>query len=162
MRIALDDHLLGDAHAADFDHTADVVAMQVDQHEMFGELLRVAEQLLFKRRVLFWCAAARPRASQRPRGDDAVFEPNQYLRRRPDDLEIAEIQEEQIGRGVEMAQRAIDVEWRQGEFHRHALRQHHLHHIAIDDVPLDTFDRLLEGLAAELGLEIHFLQRRAV
>ena len=51
VRIALDHHLLGHAHAAGLRDAADVVAAEVDQHHVLGALLRVGQQLGGERRV---------------------------------------------------------------------------------------------------------------
>jgi hypothetical protein len=48
---------------------ADVVARQVDQHQVLGALLRVGLQFGGQLRVLLRRGAARPRAGQRPDGD---------------------------------------------------------------------------------------------
>src|SRR3546814_4975516 len=45
--------LLADLHRAWRGDAADVVAAQVDQHQVFGPLLRISEQLGFERGVLF-------------------------------------------------------------------------------------------------------------
>jgi hypothetical protein len=46
VRIALDGKGVGDLHAAGLGDAADVVARQVDQHQVLGALLGVGEQFL--------------------------------------------------------------------------------------------------------------------
>jgi hypothetical protein len=42
----------GTLHAAGFGNTADVVAAEVDQHQVFGALLRIGQQLGFEGLIL--------------------------------------------------------------------------------------------------------------
>src|SRR3546814_9653732 len=65
VAVALDHELLADLHRAWLGDAADVVAAQVDQHQVFGPLLRISEQLGFERGVLFRCLPARAGAGQR-------------------------------------------------------------------------------------------------
>ena len=57
VRVALEGHVLRDAHAAVFRHAADVVAPQVDQHHVLGPLLLA--RLQFLRQALVVLGAAR-------------------------------------------------------------------------------------------------------
>ena len=66
MRIALDRHLLGDADAADLRDAADVVAAEVEQHHVFGPLLRGGRQLGGECVVALARGATRTRAGDRP------------------------------------------------------------------------------------------------
>src|SRR5690606_36659911 len=45
VRIAFDHHLVGDLDAADLGDAADIIACQVDQHDVFGDLLGVCLEL---------------------------------------------------------------------------------------------------------------------
>ena len=71
-----------------------------------------------------------------PDGDLAVAQAHQDLRARADELEAAEIEEEQERRGIEPAQRAVEREGRQRERRGEALRRHDLEDIAGADVVL--------------------------
>ena len=65
-----------------------------------------------------------------------------------DDLEAAEIEEAEIGRGIDPPQRAIERERRQVEAAGEALRQHDLERVARDDIVLRPGDHRVEfGLA---------------
>ena len=44
--IILDDHLFFDMHRTVFANAAQVIAAQIDQHDMFGALFRVGEQII--------------------------------------------------------------------------------------------------------------------
>ena len=62
-----------------------VVAGEVDEHEVLGLLLRVGEQLVGELEVALRGLAARPRAGDRVRVDPAVLHLDERLGRRPDD-----------------------------------------------------------------------------
>jgi hypothetical protein len=64
-------------------------------------------------------------------------------------VEVLEVEIEHVGRRVEAAQRAVQRQRAGGEGLAHALRQHDLHDVAVDDVLLGAAHRVLEGLLAE-------------
>ena len=51
VAVALDEELAGDLNGADLRHPANVVAAEVQQHQVFGPLLGVFEQSLGKRLI---------------------------------------------------------------------------------------------------------------
>jgi glycine hydroxymethyltransferase len=149
VRVALDDHLLGDADAADLGDASDVVAAEIDQHVVLGALLGIGDQLGGERLVLVGRRAARPRAGDRPELDAPRRQPHQRLRRRAGDLRLREAQVEHVRRRIDDAQRAVDVERVDVARHVEALRQHHLEGVAGEDVLAHALDRRLELLAGE-------------
>src|SRR5690606_4803353 len=52
MRVTLDRHQLVDLHAARHAHATEVVALQIDQHHVFGTLLGMADQFADARGVV--------------------------------------------------------------------------------------------------------------
>ena len=94
--------ILGDA--------ADVVAAQVDEHDVLGPLLGVGQQFVGEALVLFLGAAAAARAGQRADGDLAVDHADHDLRRAADQRALRRPQEEHERAGVHDPQRAVDVE----------------------------------------------------
>ena len=62
MTEALDDEALGHLHRSQLRHAADIVAAEIEQHQMLGALLRISEQLRLQRLVFFvgGAASARP------------------------------------------------------------------------------------------------------
>ena len=153
IRIALDDHLLGKPHRAGLGDTTDVVAAQVDQHQVFGQLLGIAEQVLLQRQISFFVGTAWTRAGDGADRDQAFLDPHQHFWRRPHHVEVTEVEEVHVGRRVEATQRAVQIDGCGLERDRHALGNHHLHAVASEDVVLDAVDRLLVILAAEAGAE---------
>ena len=134
LAVALDEELVGHLDGADLGDAADIVAAEVEQHQVLGALLRIGQQLGLERLVLVRRRAARPRAGDRADGDRAVAHPHQDLRARADDREAAEIEEIQERRGIDPAQRAVERERRQRERRLEALRQHDLEDVAGGDV----------------------------
>ncbi len=75
LAVALDEELVGDLDGADLGDAADIVAAEVEQHQVLGALLRIGQQLGFERLVLVRRRAARTRAGDRADGDRAVAAP---------------------------------------------------------------------------------------
>ena len=65
LAVIFEEEAVGDAHAADLRDAADIVAAEVEQHQMLGALLGVGEKLLGERLVFLRRGAARPRAGDR-------------------------------------------------------------------------------------------------
>ena len=156
MGVALDRHFVGEFDGTDLADPADVVAPQVDQHQMLGDLLGIGQQLLLQRLVLLRRRTTRPRAGDRPHGHLATLQPRQNLRGGADHVMILEIEEEHVGRRVETAQRAIEIQRRRLIRDRHALGRHALHDVPGQHVLLDLGDRVLVALLAETGMKVVF------
>ena len=108
--VALHIHQVFHLYRAVLAHPAQIVAAQVNQHDVLGALFFIAAHLLFEALVFGLVAAARMRAR-----DGTVFQlasghPHQHLRRRPQDLRLAHAQEIKIGRRIHLPQRAVKVE----------------------------------------------------
>ena len=153
VAVALDDHLFSELHRAGLGDPADIVAAEVDQHQVLGDFLRVGQQVGFEPPVLVRRLAAHPGAGDRPHGDFVAVDANQNFRAGTDDVVIVEIQAVQIRRWIEPAQRPVQRYRRFIERCAHPLRWHHLHHVAGGDVVLDPGNAGLEGVFAEAGHE---------
>ena len=94
--------ILGDA--------ADVVAAQVDEHDVLGALLGIGQQLFGQGTVLGLVGAAAAGAGQRPDRHRPVLDAHQDLGRAADQGEIAERQVEEKRAGIHHPQHAVDVE----------------------------------------------------
>ena len=93
--------------------------------------------------------AAPARAGDRADAYLAVAHAHQDFRAGDDDLEAAEIEKAEIGRGIDAPQRAIERERRQVEAAGEALRQHDLERVAGGDIVLRPGDHREEfGLAS--------------
>ncbi len=141
--IALDHHLLGQLHRTDFRNAPGVVTPEVDQHQVLGNFLVVAEQVLFQRQISLFGRATRASAGDRAHGNQIVFDAHQHFRRTAHHVEVTEVEEIHVRRRVEATQRAIQIDRRSLEVDGHALRRHHLHAVTGQDVFLDRVDRAL-------------------
>ena len=95
--IALDNHFFINTYRARGTYPADVVAAQVDQHQVFGQFLGIGQQFLLQCPVLGLALAARPGPGYGPDRDNAVLKPDQDLRRGADHLELSKVQVIHIG-----------------------------------------------------------------
>ena len=112
--IVFEEELVGDLHGADLRHPADIVAAEVEQHQVLGQFLGVAQQLVGQ-----FLVAGRRRAALAGAGDGAdrdlaLLDLDQDFRARAGDGEVAEIEEVHVGRGVGAAQRAVERRRRAG------------------------------------------------
>ena len=89
---------------ADFGDTADVVAAQVQQHQMFSQFLRIAKQVFGQGFIFSGRGTALTGTGKGAQGDAAIADTHQNLGAGADHLKIAEIQIEQIRRRVEPPQ----------------------------------------------------------
>ena len=124
---------------------------------MLGTLFFVAQQFLFQRQVFVLVGATRSGAGDGAQRDLVALQAHQNFGRSADHMEIFEVKEEHVGRRVERADGAVQRQRRGGERLAHALREHHLHHVAFDDVILGALHGSLEGLftkARHLGLRL--------
>ena len=80
LAVALDEELIGDIDAADTGDTPDIVAAEIEQHQVLGALLRIGEQFVLERHVLMRGFPARPGAGNRPDRDLAVAHAHQNFR----------------------------------------------------------------------------------
>ena len=131
MAVALEGHELVDLLGAEAHDPADVVAGQVDQHDVLGQLLRVLGQLRAEQPVVL--ARSRPGAACPaigPRGDDPVAQADHRLGRRADHRDLGEAEEVHVGARVDLAQGPVDVEGVGVEVEVEALGEHDLEDVA--------------------------------
>ncbi len=136
VAVALDEKLVGDGDSADLCDAADVIAAEIEQHQMLGALLRVGQQFVLQRFVFVRRRAARAGAGDRADGDDVAGDLDQDFRARAGDGEAAEIEKIKIRRRVGPPQRAVERERRQRERRLETLREHDLEGVAGGDVVL--------------------------
>ena len=141
MAVAFDDEFLGRFHRADLRHPASVVAAQIQEHQMLGQLFRVGQQFGLERAILFRRFSPWPGPGNRPDGDFAIEDPHQNFRAGPDHLKTTEVEKEHERRRVGAAQTAVQRKRRQGEFLAPALRRHDLKYVARADIFLGRLDR---------------------
>ena len=95
VAVALDAHEVDDLDAARLADPAEVVAAEVDEHQVLGPLLRVGEQLRRRAGVLLRGRAAPAGAGDRVQQRPSLVDLDQRLRDGADDVEAVE-----AGRGT--------------------------------------------------------------
>ena len=140
VAVALDRHELDDLDRARFAHPPEVVAAEVDEHEVLGPLLRVGAAA--PRR------AARP-PRERPRASAfrrsgaagrARRDLEQGLGAGADDVEAVEAQQVHVGARVRPAQHPVDVQRSAPVSALEPLRDHDLERLARTDLLLGRLD----------------------
>ncbi|MNH23697.1 hypothetical protein D3C79_836060 [compost metagenome] len=101
--VTLDHHLLGQAHTAGRRHTADIVAAQIDQHQVLGNFLVVRQQVVFQRTIGLFGRTTRAGTGNRAHGDQVVLDTYQHFGRAADHMEVTEVEEVHVRRRVEAA-----------------------------------------------------------
>ena len=84
MRVSFDLHHIGELHGLIIGHAADVVAAQVDEHDMLGAFLGISQQLIGQGLVFGFIRPAAAGARQGPDRDHAFEHANQDLGRAAD------------------------------------------------------------------------------
>ena len=87
-----------------------VVASEVHEHHVLGDLLLVVEHLGLEDRVVGLAGSAGARTGDRPRGDPVPVDAHEHLRRSAHDLAVPGVEEVHVGRRIERAQDAIERE----------------------------------------------------
>ena len=103
MGIAFDHELFDHLDRTRFGDPADVVAAKIQQHQVLGPLLWIAQQFLGQGFIFLRRGAARAGAGQWPQGDHVVTQAHQNFRAGADNRKIAEIEAEQKRRRIEPA-----------------------------------------------------------
>ena len=92
--VVLEREELGHAHRARRADARQIVAHQVDDHQVLGAILRALGQRLAQRGVVLGADAARPRALDRPRLDvAAALDAQEALRRRAHHRHVGKVEE---------------------------------------------------------------------
>ena len=86
VAVPLDEHQVLHANAAELADAPDIVAAQVDQHDVLGDLLLVGAQIGLHRAVFHLIRAARPRPGDGPILHRPPMHAHQQLRRGADDV----------------------------------------------------------------------------
>ena len=163
----LDVHELHDFHGLRHAHLTQVVARQVDEHDVLAAFLRIGKQLLGEFLVFLRGGAARAGSSNREGHRVAVVHLDEGFRAGANHVEVAALSvgqrhEIHVRARVQRAQHTVHVERVSRRIDVEALGDDHLEHVAVDDVLLGAFDGLLVvallGAKAQLGLGDRFVQ----
>src|SRR5207253_2396778 len=108
----------------------EVVAAEVDQHQVLGAVLLGGEQPLGVPR------ARVRRPGYRVEAGAAALELDERLGGRADEREAVELEQEEVRRRVDAAQRPVELEGRRGGRALGPLREHDLERLAAADLLL--------------------------
>ena len=134
MAVALECHQLVDLHGAELGDAADVVAGEVDEHDVLGDLLRIFAQLGRHAPVVLFGLAPPAGAGDRARHHGRAVHPHHRFGRRAGDRDLGVTQEVHVGARVHLTQDPVEVERVGVHVDIEALREHHLEDVAGDDV----------------------------
>ena len=160
MAEPLDPHELGHLDRTRGADLREVVAGEVDEHQVLGLLFGVGEQLGLEIGILLGVRAARLRAGDRMREHAATLHLDERFGRGAHDpvrlaRDVFEVHEVHVRARVEAAQHAIHVERVRRGLVLEPLRDDHLEHVAVVDVQLRSVDGAEEivafGAMARIG-----------
>ncbi len=106
--IGLDGEEIGDLDRADLRHAAEIVAQQIDDHQILGALLLVHGEPGLQPRVLARGAPARRRPLHRPRRDALALAAEEELRRHGEDGEIFRADQRAMRHALLAPQRGVE------------------------------------------------------
>src|SRR6185312_5644523 len=137
---------VADAHGAEVAYAANVIAAEIDEHDVFGALFFVGAQFLLQAQVFGFIFTALTSS-----GDGAVLKlvasnADQHFRRRAENGHVSHAEEVHIRRGIHAAQRTIDAERRHTGIKLKAQRRHGLKDVTVHDVFLDSLNGLEEAV----------------
>ena len=146
VRVALDRHQLVDFDRARHADAAEIVALEIDQHDVLGALLRMADRARARaprrRRP-----RARARAGDRPRLREIAAHLDEAFRRRACDRPATALQQARERRRIRFAQRGVHGRGGRRSRATHApfARQIDLEHVAGAQIFVDARDAVEEA-----------------
>jgi len=151
--VALDGHELGDADGAGGGDAPDVVAQEVDEHEVLGAFLGVARELAGEGEVGGLVADAGAGSGDGAGGEAATDELDEELGRAADELGVGQAEVAHVGRGVGGADGLVGERAGGGDGQLEPGGEVDLVGVAGRDVVLGPADGGGEVFGAEGGLE---------
>src|SRR5579875_1710373 len=124
MAETLDDELFRHLDRANLGNAPDIVAPEIEQHQMLGPLLGIGEKFGLEPQILLPRRSPWSGSGERAERHLPVAQPDEDLRARSRHGEAAKIEEEKKWRGVDPPEGAIEGEGRQRERERKALAWH--------------------------------------
>ena len=157
VAVALDVAVVLDADGARHTDPAQIVAAQVDQHQVLGAFLLVGQQLLLQQLIFFFGVAAPSGSGDRVRRGTAVLHGHECFRAGTGDRKcssafiIRNVEEVHVRAGVGHPQHPVHVDRLDVGVHLETLRGHHLECLAALDFTDQTFDDRVVLLHRALG-----------
>ena len=141
MAVTLDCHEVGDFHRAVFRDAADIVAGEVDEHEVLSALLRIGHEIGGVGIILLDRCSTAAGAGDGADFHEVAGEAHMDLGRTAHEgVSTGTAQAEHVGRGIHKTQGAVEIEGVVVEFGFEALGEHDL-----EDIPrADVFVRAVD------------------
>ena len=146
VAVALDVAVVLDPHGAGATDPTQIVATQVDEHQVLGAFLLVGEELLLEKQILLLGVSAPPGPGDRVGGRPAVLDGHQRLRAGADDREVqtavgvGDVQQVHVRAGIGDPQHPVDVKRIGVGVHLEPLGRDHLERFP----GLDVADQLVD------------------
>src|SRR4029077_3823034 len=134
MRVTLYGHQFVDFDTANLSDAPNVVAPQIDQHDVFCPFFRIGEQVGFKRSFFFRRGPAAPCAGDGTELNSIAGEPDHRFRRGADYPKVVQFEIEHIRGRVDKAERSIDFKRVGRGLSLESLAEHHLDDVARLDI----------------------------
>ena len=147
MRVALRLHEALDAHRAGDADAREVIAAEIDEHDVLGAIFLRREQRLCI------ALAGRDRPGDRVQRGACALAFHDCLGRRADECDIVELEEEQVRRRVDASQGAIELSRRRRGGADRTLRDHDLEDVPFADVLFRALDAAQVLVALRKALE---------
>ena len=154
VTVTFDGEAVRHLHRAALRDTTNVVAAEVEQHEVLGPLFRVGQQRCLRLAVRCRCRAARARPCDGADRDLLVTHADEDFGARSDDGKAGKVEEIEERRWVHPTQSAVESDRRQLERGREALRKHDLEDIARGNVLLRRIHHAGKLLGRHGGLRV--------
>ncbi len=101
MAIVFDDHGFGDTNGTRKCHASDVIASEIEEHEMFSPFFGVIKEIASEFEVFMSIGPAFSCAGDGTNGHGVVTQANENFRAGTDDGGISELEVEEEGRGID-------------------------------------------------------------
>ena len=140
LRIALNGILVYHANGARFGDTANVIACQINQHQVLGSFFRIMQKVFGKSAVVLHInssgASSRNRSNRRDPSSVTQLLPHQNFRRSSDNKVVSKVVEVHVRRWIETSQRTVQRNRVFSKTSFDALPDLHLHAVTGQDVVL--------------------------
>ena len=141
MAVPLEHHRLIELLGAEANHSAHIVAGEVDEHHVLGDLLGVLAQFGAEASILLVGAAAPTSAGDGTRDDATVDQLDHRLGRGAGEAERLGADEVHVRAGIDLTEHPVEIERIGIEVEGEPLREHDLEDVAGEDVLLRDVDR---------------------
>ena len=110
VAVALHDHHIVHAHTAILGNSTHIIASEIDEHDMLGAFLFIRKKLGSKRVIFLRGLPPPARSGDRADINLPTNRAHVHLRRTPHEGKLRRFVNEHIGRGIDVAQCAVEID----------------------------------------------------